>query len=163
MCELATFDEPVWPQLVLKLILCLMHVLLGVAKLPKELKELIQGDGAATISVQHSTALEQVLLHKTWVKPHKLGNEVSDPDLLSVSVGDVCKDVQDILSLVLSDPIEDLLQLLDALSDSSGNLIVWVPKLDLLEDREGNRVDEDDAAIDAGCVHNQDLLVALLE
>ena len=63
MSKFATLNEPVWPQLVLQLILCLVHVLLGLAKLPEELKKFIQGDSTTSISVQYSTTLEQVLLN----------------------------------------------------------------------------------------------------
>jgi len=39
-------------------------------------------------------------------------------------MGDVSKNVQNILSLILSDSIEDLLQLLNALSHGFGDFIV---------------------------------------
>lgn len=95
-----------------------------MVKLTKELQELVEGDRAATIGVQHSAALEQVLLDQVGVQSDQLGHEVSDLDLLGVRVGDVDEDVLDILALIPLNLVKDLLQLLDALTHGLGHLIV---------------------------------------
>ena len=68
-----------------------------------------------------------------------------------------------LLSRLLLDRKKDAAQMLNALSHFDGNLIVSILQLDLFEHREGDRIDKDDATIDAAGVHDKDLLIALLQ
>ena len=53
--------------------------------------------------------------------------------------------------------------MLNALPYFDGDLVVSELQLDLLEHRVGDRIDEDDAAVNAARVHDKDLLVTLLQ
>ena len=65
--------------------------------------------------------------------------------------------------MLFLDILEDLAQILNASSNFWRNLIVWEPQLDLLEHREGDRVDEDHTTVDATSIDDENLLVAFLK
>jgi hypothetical protein len=93
----------------------------------------------------------------------QLLDEVPDLNLLRLRVGDVCKDASDLDALLDGDPVENLLESLDAVHDGFWDQVVRVSQLDLLQDGEGDRVDEDDASVYARGVDDEDLLVAILQ
>ena len=95
--------------------------------------------------------------------PGKLRNEVFNLDFLRLWIRYASENSGDVLALVLSQRIENLPQLRDAIAYGFGHFVVGVTQLNLLEHREGDRVNEDDATIDTGSVDHQDLLIGLLQ
>jgi len=93
----------------------------------------------------------------------QLLDEVPNLNLLRLRMGDVCEDASDLDALLDSDPVENLLESLDARQDSFWDQVVRMSQLDLLEDREGDWVDKDDASVYARSVDDEDLLVAILQ
>lgn len=69
----------------------------------------------------------------------------------------------DVLALLLFYPVEYFFQMLYALASFYWNLIVRVPELNFLQHGKGNWVNENQRAVDTGCIDNQDLLVRVLK
>ena len=78
-------------------------------------------------------------------------------------MSNVSEDMDYSQSVSLTNSVENILELLNAISNSLWDLIVGIPKLDLLEYRKRNGIYEDDATINTRSVDDQDLLVALLQ
>jgi hypothetical protein len=93
----------------------------------------------------------------------KFEYEVADFNSLCILISNVFEYVEYVLARRAYDILEDLLQEGYRFPDSLGYLIVLVPELNFLEDRERDRIDEDNATINARGVYDQYLLIVVRE
>ena len=105
----------------------------------------------------------QLVSVEVWIKCEQLLDEHSEGDLASFTVDGLLENLDDVLAHLCLDVVEDVLQVFDGVFDMLGDLVVLESELYLLQDREGDRVDEDHSAVYTAGVHHQNLLVALLQ
>lgn len=107
--------------------------------------------------------LEKIRLWLALIQGEQLLNKYFYRDISRFEVHCLTEDELGVLAELLLNCIKDLAKGMNALSYFRRHLVVWEPELNLLQHREGNGVDKDNTAIDATCVDDKDLLVALLQ
>ena len=125
----------------------------------KVVKEFIERYLSISIPIELHAHLEKILNLLSLIERGKFEYEVADFNSLCILICDVFEYVEYVLARRAYDVLEDLLQEGYRFPDSLGYLIVLVPELNFLEDRERDRIDEDNATINARGVYDQYLLV----
>jgi len=102
----------------------------------KVVKEFIERYLSISIPIKLHAHLEKILNLLSLIKRGKFEYEVADFNSLCILISDVFEYVEYVLARRAYDVLEDLFQEGDRFPDSLGYLIVLVPKLNFLEDRE---------------------------
>jgi len=166
LIHLAFTDDPLRPYVLEHFLFSLELIILALVILLEMLevvKEFIEWYVTVAIWVEYYADLEQIIDVLRVVELSQLQDKVLDLDRTTLLIGDVGKYVENSLSGVGNNVLEHILQEGDRLTDPLWDLVVLVPQLDFLKDREWYRVDEYDAAINAWGVNNQNLLIVVWE
>lgn len=129
----------------------------------KEVKELVKTDGAAIVLIQDAAGFDKNFWDLGFVIFANLSYKALYADFLSLKVHDTQKDLVKVLTLLTFYCLEDILQYLATVTNPLGQFEILVPELDSLQDAETDRVDENQTAVNTSCVHNEHLLVGLLQ
>ena len=143
--------------LIIQVVLVLLELACSDRLLAKHALELVSADRSAVVFVNVVANSFQVRSRLEIVLVDQIGDHVLNYNLTCCFVCQVIKNV-DILHFS-----KQHLQRPDAFAHVPRNFVLLILELHLFEDTEADWIDEDQAAVNARCVDNKNLLVALLK